>query len=67
MCTVTASRSPPKAWPTVTVPASRGATAATVRLNHSGSAPPSVITYETRVVGRAASTPARTAGSEECR
>ena len=53
---VTASRSPPKACPTVTQAASQPASRspATVRENHAGSAPPSVITYATRAPGPAA-------------
>ena len=46
LCSVTASRSPPNAWPTVTVPASQPASrsAAVVRENQAGSAPPSSMT-----------------------
>ena len=45
-CTVTASRSPPKDWPVLIVAASHPASRspATVRENHAGSAPPSVMT-----------------------
>ena len=47
VCRVTVSRSPPKAWPTVTVPRSQPASRsrAQVRENQAGSAPPSSITY----------------------
>ena len=44
--TVTDSRSPPKAWPAVTIPAShpQARSAAAVRENQAGKAPPSVMT-----------------------
>ncbi len=44
VCTETASRSPPNAWPTVTTPASDRASPPRVRENPAASAPPSVIT-----------------------
>jgi len=68
VCTVPASRSPPKAWPVVTVPARCAASPSRVRENQAGSAPPSVITYATRAPGPAmVRAPAITAGRDECR
>ena len=69
MCVVTASWSPPNAWPTVTVAASHPASErpATAREKAAGSAPPSVMTYATRASSRTDRMPATTAGSAECR
>ncbi len=67
--TVTASRSPPNACPTVTVAARVPASLSRAMdmENQDGSAPPSGMTYTTRVDGRAASSAARMGGSAECR
>ena len=69
MWVVTASWSPPNAWPTVTVAASHPASVspATAREKAAGSAPPSVMTYATRAPGFTERMPASTAGSAECR
>src|SRR5690606_6245282 len=66
-CTLTASRSPPNACPQVTTPANVSDRSLSVRENHAGNAPPSVMTYATAAPGASACTPATTAGSAECR
>ena len=60
MCRVTASRSPPNAWPTLTVAASHpvSRSVAAERENHAGRAPPSVITYTARGAAPSARAPA---------
>ncbi len=67
LCTFVASRSPPKHWPAVTTAHNRSESWSSWRENHAGSAPPSVMTYATRVPGAVAWTPARIGASAECR